>query len=60
MHTNIAYIDNLLDAVKELKPTAILGLSGQPQTFTKEVIEAVSEINKRPIILRAVEPDVDG
>ena len=50
------YIDNLLDAVKELKPTAILGLSGQPQTFTKEVIEAVSEINKRPIIFALSNP----
>ena len=50
------YIDNLLDAVKELKPTAILGLSGQPQTFTKEVIEAVSEINKRPIVFALSNP----
>ena len=50
------YIDNLLDAVKELKPTAILGLSGQPQTFTKEVIEAVSEINERPIIFALSNP----
>jgi malate dehydrogenase (oxaloacetate-decarboxylating)(NADP+) len=51
-----AYIDNLLDAVKELKPTAILGLSGQPQTFTKEVIEAVSEINERPIVFALSNP----
>jgi len=50
------YIDNLLDAVKELKPTAILGLSGQPQTFTKEVVEAMSEINKRPIIFALSNP----
>ena len=50
------YIDNLLDAVKELKPTVILGLSGQPQTFTKEVIEAVSEINERPIIFALSNP----
>jgi malate dehydrogenase (oxaloacetate-decarboxylating)(NADP+) len=50
------YIDNLLDAVKELKPTAILGLSGQPQTFTKEVIEAVSEINERPIVFALSNP----
>jgi malate dehydrogenase (oxaloacetate-decarboxylating)(NADP+) len=44
------YVDNFLDAVKMLKPTAILGLSGQPQTFTKEIIEAMAEINKRPLI----------
>lgn len=50
------YIDNLLDAVKELKPTAILGLSGQPQTFTKEVVEAMSEINDRPIVFALSNP----
>ena len=44
------YLDNFLDAVKALKPTAILGLSGQPQTFTKEIIEAMAEINERPLI----------
>jgi malate dehydrogenase (oxaloacetate-decarboxylating)(NADP+) len=50
------YIDNLLDAVKELKPTALLGLSGQPQTFTKEVVEAMAEFNKRPIIFALSNP----
>jgi len=50
------YIDNLLDAVKELKPTAILGLSGQPQTFTREIVEAMSEINTRPIIFALSNP----
>ena len=50
------YIDNLLDVVKELKPTALLGLSGQPQTFTKEIIEAMAKINKRPIIFALSNP----
>ncbi|MDJ0795024.1 MAG: NAD-dependent malic enzyme [Woeseiaceae bacterium] len=50
------YIDNLLDAVKTLKPTALLGLSGQPQTFTKKVVEAMAEINERPIIFALSNP----
>ena len=50
------YIDNLLDAIKTLKPTALLGLSGQPQTFTKAVIEAMAEINERPIIFALSNP----
>ena len=50
------YIDNLLDAVKALKPTALLGLSGQPQTFTREVVEAMAEINERPIIFALSNP----
>lgn len=50
------YIDNLLDAVKALKPTALLGLSGQPQTFTKEIVEAMSDINERPVIFALSNP----
>jgi len=50
------YIDNLLDAIKVLKPTALLGLSGQPQTFTKAVVEAMAEINERPIIFALSNP----
>ncbi len=50
------YIDNLLDAIRTLKPTALLGLSGQPQTFTKEVINAMAEINERPIIFALSNP----
>jgi len=49
-------IDNFLEAVKTLKPTAILGLSGQPGSFPKEVIEAMAEINKRPIIFALSNP----
>jgi malate dehydrogenase (oxaloacetate-decarboxylating)(NADP+) len=50
------YIDNLLDAIKTLKPTALLGLSGQPQTFTKAVVDAMAEINERPIIFALSNP----
>jgi malate dehydrogenase (oxaloacetate-decarboxylating)(NADP+) len=44
------FTDSFLEAVKMLEPTTILGLSGQPQTFTKEVVEAMSQINERPLI----------
>lgn len=50
------YIDNLLDAVTTLKPTVLLGLSGQPQTFTKEIIEAMAELNERPVIFALSNP----
>lgn len=50
------YIANFVDAVTALKPTAILGLSGQPATFTKDVVEAMSEINARPIIFALSNP----
>ncbi|MEJ2273855.1 MAG: malic enzyme-like NAD(P)-binding protein [Woeseiaceae bacterium] len=50
------YLDNLLDAVKALQPTALLGLSGQPQTFTREIVEAMAEYNERPIIFALSNP----
>ena len=50
------YTDSFLEAVQALKPTAILGLSGQPQTFTKDIVEAMAEINERPIIFALSNP----
>ncbi len=50
------FTPDFLEAVKRLKPTAILGLSGQPQTFTKEIVEAMAAINERPIIFALSNP----
>ncbi len=50
------YIPDLLGAVKALQPTAILGLSGQPATFTKDVVEAMAKLNERPIIFALSNP----
>ncbi|PQQ10635.1 NADP-dependent malic enzyme [Prunus yedoensis var. nudiflora] len=49
-------IDNLLDAVKAIKPTVLIGSSGVGRTFTKEVIEAVSSFNEKPLILALSNP----
>ncbi|MGB5491256.1 MAG: oxaloacetate-decarboxylating malate dehydrogenase, partial [Woeseiaceae bacterium] len=50
------YIPDLLGAVNALKPTAILGLSGQPSTFTQDVVESMARINARPIIFALSNP----
>jgi len=47
---------DFLTAVQSLKPTAILGLSGQPDTFTQAVIEAMASCNDRPIIFALSNP----
>ncbi|CAM0882766.1 unnamed protein product [Alopecurus aequalis] len=49
-------VKDLLSAIKDIKPTALIGSSGVGQSFTKEVIEAMSSINKRPIILALSNP----
>ena len=40
----------LLDAVRAVKPTALIGTSTQPSTFTREVIEAMRSYCRRPVI----------
>ena len=50
------HIDTFLEAIQTLKPTVIVGLSGQPGSFSKEVVEAVSAVNKRPIIFALSNP----
>jgi malate dehydrogenase (oxaloacetate-decarboxylating)(NADP+) len=47
---------SLLEAVDELRPTAIIGVSGQPRTFTREIIERMAKYNDRPIIFSLSNP----
>lgn len=48
--------DDFLDAVRAVNPTAILGLSGQPGTFTKDVVATMARSNERPIIFALSNP----
>jgi malate dehydrogenase (oxaloacetate-decarboxylating)(NADP+) len=50
------YIPDFLSAVEALKPTAIIGVSGQPKRFTQDVLEAVARINERPIVFSLSNP----
>src|SRR6201998_1518070 len=43
-------ISTFVEAVKAIRPTGIIGVSTVPKLFTREVIEAMAEINERPII----------
>lgn len=45
-----APLSAFVDAVKELKPTAVIGVSTVPKLFNQQVIEAMAAINERPII----------
>ena len=49
-------LDDLLTAVEELRPTAIIGVSGQPRTFTRAIIERMAKYNQRPIIFALSNP----
>jgi len=41
---------SFVEAIKDLKPTGIIGVSTVPKLFNQEVIEAMAAINDRPII----------
>jgi malate dehydrogenase (oxaloacetate-decarboxylating)(NADP+) len=45
-----APVSTFVEAVRALRPTAIVGVSAVPKLFTREVIETMAEINQRPII----------
>jgi malate dehydrogenase (oxaloacetate-decarboxylating)(NADP+) len=45
-----APVASFVDAIKALRPTGIIGVSTTPKLFTQHVIEAMAEINERPIV----------
>jgi malate dehydrogenase (oxaloacetate-decarboxylating)(NADP+) len=51
-----APVPDLLGTVEALRPTALIGVSGQPGTFTEEVIRAMSRLNPRPVIFALSNP----
>ncbi|XLR14834.1 NADP-dependent malic enzyme isoform X1 [Arachis ipaensis] len=49
-------LNNLLDAVKVIKPTVLIGSSGVGRTFTKEVVQAMTANNEKPLIMALSNP----
>ena len=47
---------DFLTALRNLKPTAIVGVSTIAKSFSKDVIEAMSRLNERPIIFALSNP----
>ncbi len=51
-----AFVPTLLEAVRTLQPTALIGVSGTPATFTRDIVEAMSALNPFPIIFALSNP----
>lgn len=47
---------DLSAAVKSLKPTMLIGVSGQAKTFTEEVLRLMGKLNERPVIFALSNP----
>lgn len=51
-----APIEDFLTAIKTLKPSAIIGVAAVGGTFTRQVLEEMARINKRPIVFALSNP----
>ncbi|KAM5565580.1 hypothetical protein ABKV19_019542 [Rosa sericea] len=49
-------VRELVDAVKAIKPTVLIGTSGVGKQFTQEVVEAMASFNEKPLILALSNP----
>jgi malate dehydrogenase (oxaloacetate-decarboxylating)(NADP+) len=47
---------NFVAAIESIRPTTIIGVSTVGGTFTQQVIEAMSHINERPVVLALSNP----
>src|SRR4051812_44975031 len=51
-----APIDDFVAAIKTLEPTGIIGVAAVGGTFTREVLQEIARINKRPIVFALSNP----
>ncbi|KAL7182157.1 hypothetical protein ACSBR1_040965 [Camellia fascicularis] len=49
-------VKELLNAVKAIKPSVLIGTSGVGKTFTKDVVEAMTSFTEKPLILALSNP----
>lgn len=54
--SNADKLTDLLEVVKTVKPTILVGTSTQPNTFTKEIVEVMCENTERPMIFPLSNP----
>ncbi len=55
-----APVANLVEAIQALRPTALLGLSTRGGAFTAPVLEAMGELNQRPVIFALSNPTANS
>jgi len=55
-----AAIGDFAEAVRALKPTAIMGCAGQAGVFNEAVIKTMAELNERPIVFALSNPTANA
>lgn len=51
---------DLLSAVRALEPTALIGVSGQPGTFTEPVLRTMARHHRRPVVFALSNPTANS
>jgi malate dehydrogenase (oxaloacetate-decarboxylating)(NADP+) len=54
------WLRDLPSAITSLKPSVLIGVSGQPRTFTRPVIETMAAINDRPVVFALSNPTANS
>lgn len=49
-------VPDLLGAIEQIKPTVVVGATGQPGLFTQPALEAMARLNARPVIFALSNP----
>jgi malate dehydrogenase (oxaloacetate-decarboxylating)(NADP+) len=49
-------VAGLADAIRALEPTGLIGVSGQARLFTRPAVEAMAEVNPRPLVFALSNP----
>ncbi len=47
---------DLVQAIRTLKPTVLIGVSGTPRAFTEPVVQAMTQCNPRPVVFALSNP----
>jgi len=51
-----AFLKDHLEIIEAFKPTALIGVSGQPNVFNEAVLRRMAQLNERPIIFALSNP----
>jgi malate dehydrogenase (oxaloacetate-decarboxylating)(NADP+) len=50
------YVATLKEALEVVRPTTLIGASGMPRTFTRDIVTRMAELNERPVIFALSNP----
>jgi malate dehydrogenase (oxaloacetate-decarboxylating)(NADP+) len=54
------FLPDLASAVEAIRPTGLIGVSGQPATFTEPIVRRMGELNDRPIVFALSNPTANS